>query len=117
MGVFFGINYFYPILHAYWTAFLWLLGGTLGFHMALTAFALKQNQPDLKATGRFLSAIIIYLGNAASIVFLLGVLFPKTVSWSRFARISGREAVSAVEQVSRGSYVVWQTASRAVTAQ
>ena len=110
VAVFFAVNYFYPVLKNYWQVLLWLLGGTLGFHMALTAFALKQDQPDLKATGRFLSAVIIYLGNTVSIVFLMGVLFPRTVSWQRFARVSGREALSAVKQVGRGSQVVWQEA-------
>jgi hypothetical protein len=114
VAVFFGASYVYPILRTYWRAFLWLLGGTLGFHMALTAFALKQDQPDLKATGKFLSAIIIYLGNTVSVVFLLGVLFPRTVSWHRFARISGQEAVTVVKDVGRGSYVVWQSATEAL---
>lgn len=100
--VFFGVSYFYPVVRSYWRSFLWLLGGTLGFHMALTAYALKQDQPDLKATGKFLSAVIIYLGNTVSIVFLLGIIFPHTVSWRRFARISGREAVVAVKNVGQG---------------
>src|SRR5262249_27228496 len=69
----YSIDHFYP-LRAYWPTVLWLLGATLGFHMALTAFALKMDQPDLKASGKFLSAVIIYLGNTLTIVFLLGVL-------------------------------------------
>src|SRR5262249_14349432 len=46
---YFAAAYFYPGLHGYWQSFLWLLGGTLGFHMALTTYALKMDQPDLKA--------------------------------------------------------------------
>lgn len=110
---FFAAGYFYPELKSYWRVFLWLLGGTLGFHMALTAYALKMDQPDLKATGRFLSAVIIYLGNTLSIVFLLGILFPRTVSWQRFARVSGEEALVAFKQVSKGTQVVWEEAVHA----
>ena len=113
MAVYFAASYFYPVLRSYGRIFLWLLGGTLGFHMALTAYALKMDQPDLKATGKFLSAVIIYLGNTVAIVFLLGILFPRTVSWSRFARITGREAVAAVKEVGKGSQVVWSEAVHA----
>jgi hypothetical protein len=110
MASYYVLGYFYPILKNYWRTFLWLLGGTLGFHMALTAYALKMDQPDLKATGKFLSAVIIYLGNTVAIVFLLGVLFPRTVSWSRFAKVSGQEAYVAVREVSKGTQVVWNEA-------
>jgi peptidase M50B-like protein len=102
MAAYYALCYFYPSLKAYWRSFLWLLGGSLGFHMALTAYALKMDQPDLKAAGRFLSAVIIYLGNTVSIVFLLGVLFPRTVSWVRFARVSGAQAFAAVKNVGQG---------------
>ncbi len=110
MALFFGIGLFYPV-RAYWRYFLWVLGASIGFHMALTAYALKQNQPDLKLAGKFLSATLIYLGNVVSLVFLLGVLFPRTVSWSRFLRTSGLETVTAVRQVGRGTQIAWQSAT------
>src|SRR5258708_4828669 len=96
--VIFCVNHFYP-LKTYWQWVLWILGATFGFHMALTAYALKMDQPDLKTSGKFLSAVFIYLGNAVSIIFLLGVLFPRTVSWGRFARVSGVETIEAVKQI------------------
>jgi len=80
--------------------------------MALTAYALKQDQPDLKPTGKFLSAVIIYLGNTVVVVFLLGILFPRTVSWRRFMSVSGREAWLAVKHVGKGSQILWQEAGR-----
>lgn len=101
LGVFFGIGYFHS-LRTYWPIFLWLLGLTIGFHMALTTFALRQNQPDLKTSGKFLSAVIIYLGNSASVVLMLGILFPKTVSWGQFLRLSGQQTVTAVRQIGHG---------------
>ncbi len=105
----FTVNHFYP-LKPYWQWVLWFLGGTFGFHTALTAYALKMDQPDLKTSGKFLSAVIIYLGNSLSIVFLLGVLFPQTVSWKHFARVTGEEAIEAVKQVGLGTEVVWNGA-------
>jgi hypothetical protein len=114
MASYFATSYFYHDLRSYWRVFLWFLGGALGFHMALTAYALKMDQPDLKATGKFLAAVIIYLGNTVSIVFLLGILFPRTVSWSRFARVTSREAVVAVKEISKGSQIVWDSATKAL---
>ena len=75
--------------------------------MSLTAYALKMGQPDLRAAGKFLSAVIIYLGNALAIVFLMGVLFPRTVSWGRFAHVTGVEALAAVKEVGKGTQLVW----------
>ena len=112
LGVVFCANHFYP-LKSYWQWVLWLLGASFGFHMALTAYALKMDQPDLKTSGKFLSAVFIYLGNAVSIMFLLGVLFPRTVSWGRFARVSGVETFNAVKQISRGTQVVLSEAVHA----
>ena len=107
MALYYTACYFAPGLKAHALAFFWLLGASLGFHMALTAYALKMDQPDLKAAGKFLSAVLIYLGNAVSIVFLLGVLFPKTVSWGRFARVTGTETLTAVKEVGKGTQIVW----------
>lgn len=111
LGTFFAVNYFYPI-RAYWRPFLWVLGASIGFHMALTGYALRMDQPDLKASGKFLSGVIIYLGNTASIVFLLGVLFPRTVSWSHFARLSGQQTVVALRQVGHSGYWMFEGATR-----
>jgi hypothetical protein len=110
MTAFYAASYFFPILRSYWQAFLWVLGGTLGFHMALTVYALKMDQPDLKAAGKFLSAVLIFLGNTLSIVLLLGVLFPRTVSLKHFAIVSGEETLVAVKEVSKGTQVMWQEA-------
>lgn len=82
---FYAINFFNPLV-AYWKYFLGLLGASVAFHIALTVYALRQNQPDLKSGGKFLSGVLIILGNSLVLVFLLGVLFPQTVSWSGFLR-------------------------------
>lgn len=114
LGLFFSIDYFYPV-QRYWRPFLWVLGLSMGFHVALTVYALKMDQPDLKTSGRFLSGVIIYLGNAASVVFLLGILFPRTVSWKSFARVSGEKTFYALRQVGQGGVYVYQGARRGIS--
>lgn len=112
MLVYFLICYFRPELRQYWHIFLWLLGVSFGFHMALTAYALMMDQPDLKAAGKFLSGILIYLGNVFSVIAVLGVLFPRTVSYKKVAAVSSAEAMDAVKQVGKGTQVVFEGAMR-----
>ncbi|MFA5975944.1 MAG: M50 family metallopeptidase [Elusimicrobiota bacterium] len=109
VGFFAVVDYFVPV-KPYWRFCLWILGASIGFHMALTVYALKEGQPDLKTAGKYLSVLIIYLGNVVSIAFLLGVLFPHTVSWNRFMRVSGRQTVAALRHVGRGSVIAWNGA-------
>ncbi len=112
MLFYFAMCYFLPGLRQYWSLFLWLLGVSIGFHMALTGYALKMDQPDLKTAGKFLSAVLIYLGNACAVILVLGTLFPKTVSYSHVVKVSGTEALEAVRQVSKGTQVVLEGAMR-----
>ncbi len=106
MILFYTACYFLPEWRRYGHAFLWVLGLSIGFHMALTAYALMIDQPDLKSAGKFLSAVLIYLGNALSVILVLGLLFPRTVSWKRFAKVSGEETLEAVKQLTKGTQVV-----------
>ncbi len=62
---------------------LWVglgLGFTLAFHAALTVHALRQDQPDLRQAGRFLSLILIALANALVLALAAKALFPRAVS-------------------------------------
>lgn len=102
----------YAPLKGYWHVFLWILGASFAFHMALTAYALQMDQPDLRLAGKFLSGVVIYLGNVVSVVMLLGVLFPKTVSWTRFAHESRAGTWDAVKNVGKGTQVVLEEAVR-----
>lgn len=110
LGVFFGANFFYN-LRPYWHWILALLGMSLGFHMALTVYALKQDQPDLKTAGKLLSGVLIFLGNSACLVLLLGILFPKTVSWNHFLRVTGRETLVTFQHLGNG---LWSLGEKAL---
>jgi hypothetical protein len=106
LTVFFAIDWVYP-LHAYWNVFLGLFGATLAFHAALTIFALRQNQPDLKTGGKFLSGVLIVLGNSLILVFLLGVLFPRTVSWFGFLNNTKDYTMSVLRKGGEAGLFVW----------
>jgi len=101
LGLFYLGCYFYN-LQPYRQWFLLILGMSIGFHAALTWHALKNDQPDLQSAGVLLSGVFIYLGNVLCLIFLLGLLFPKTVSWKEFFKTSGRESWTAYRQVCRG---------------
>jgi hypothetical protein len=98
LTLFLSVDFFHP-LGKYWKIALGMLGGTMGFHAALTVYALKQDQPDLKAAGVLLSGVLIFLGNALCAVLLLGILFPRTVSYKRFFRVSSQETITAFERI------------------
>lgn len=81
---------------------LWVGGGlgfTLAFHAALTAHALRQDQPDLRQGGRFFSLVLIALANALVLVLVAKALFPRAVSLAAY-----RDAwvLSALLLVDRG---------------
>jgi hypothetical protein len=104
--LFFGVNLFYSLLE-YWNYFLALLGASLAFHVALTFFALKQDQPDLKSGGKLLSGVVIFLGNALALVFVLGILFPQTVSWGVFLRGTKQHTVLLCQRMGQGGAQIW----------
>jgi hypothetical protein len=106
LGSFFAVNLAYPLM-AYWNYFLGVLGASLSFHAALTFFALKQKQPDLKSGGKFLSGVLIFLGNAMVLVFMLGILFPKTVSWAAFLSGTKTHTVIFCRHLGSGSCYLW----------
>lgn len=66
---------------------LWVgagLGFTLAFHAALTAHALRQDQPDLRHGGRFFSLVLIALANALVLALAAKALFPRAVSLAAY---------------------------------
>lgn len=74
-----------------WGAFL--AGFTFSFHVALTAYALRQRQPDLNHVGPFLSLVLIFLANGLALILLLKILYPSLVSIKIFGFHWWRDAV------------------------
>jgi hypothetical protein len=86
---------------AFWFPFA--VGATFAFHVALTLYALAQNQPDLKHAGVFPSLVFILFANAAVLVLLMKALFPGTVSLRAFAGEFMAASFVAWDQLLRGA--------------
>jgi len=80
------IGNLYGDLSRFWTTFAFAIGFTFAFHLALTFYALRQHQPDLKYGGTFFSLTVIFLANCLVVVLLLNCLFPDRVSWQDFSQ-------------------------------
>jgi len=83
--------YFFPLYAVLWVLFFglgdrlfdwraWLpwfhfgLGIAYAFHLTLTSYILRLRQPDLDSEGWFLSTMIIWLGNALTLLIALPLL-------------------------------------------
>jgi hypothetical protein len=69
LGWFMDIRYFYGY-------FIFLIGFSIAFHIALTVYVLSIEQPDLKVYGVFLSYIVILSLNVIVFSLLLALVFP-----------------------------------------
>ncbi|OGR52692.1 MAG: hypothetical protein A3I11_05275 [Elusimicrobia bacterium RIFCSPLOWO2_02_FULL_39_32] len=75
---------FWIEMEKYHLIFLALIGFTLAFHLSLTIFAIRQEQPDIKKTGFIFSLVFILLVNAWILVFLTKFLFWDSVGVKRY---------------------------------
>ena len=93
--------YFFPLYAVLWAGFFllgnavfgwrpWLpwfhfgLGAAYAFHVTLTAHILRTRQPDLESEGWVFSAVIIWLGNALTLLIALPLLtrvIPLLTAW------------------------------------
>ena len=64
--------------------FLFLIGFTLCFHLALTMDSIRQGQTDLKESGLFFSLILILVANVTVLILVAKPLFPTEISLGRF---------------------------------
>ena len=60
--------------HAYVAVFYLLLGAAYAFHVSLTAHILRTEQTDITSQGWLFSAVVIFLGNAAVLIFGIPLL-------------------------------------------
>lgn len=63
--------------HNYLVWFHLLLGAAYAFHVTLTWHILKYEQSDISGQGYLFSAVIIFLGNVAVLLFGIPLLVPK----------------------------------------
>ncbi len=72
------LKYVYPFPNMD-AVFLILVGATLAFHVSLTLYAVRQEQPDIKKTGTVFSLVFIVLMNSWLLAALSKILF-----WNSF---------------------------------
>ena len=58
------------------SAFIFLIGFTLAFHMILTIEVMKIRQPDIVKSGYFFSIILVYVFNVIVISLMFSMIFP-----------------------------------------
>jgi hypothetical protein len=63
--------------HSYFVYFLLLIGAAYAFHLTLTFHALQTRQTDVTSQGYLFSAVIIFLGNVAVLLFGIPLLTEK----------------------------------------
>lgn len=66
-----------------------LLGFTLAFHLALTAFSLKEHQSDLAEAGWLFALPFIACVNFVVIAFVVGLCLPESPSFVPYLRSAG----------------------------
>ena len=99
--------YFFPIytfmiVPVYWIAapqyhlpILFLLGATLSFHLALTAYSLREHQSDIAEVGWLFAFPVIAIANTLIIAFLMSRAAPVHLGFKQYLLDSGH-AMKAV---------------------
>lgn len=72
----------------YFGIFIFLIGFSLAFHLALTFFALRQQQSDVHEVGYVFSLSFIYVVNIFVIMLVLKMIFPLEIKYIDFINIS-----------------------------
>jgi len=78
--------------------FLFLIGVTVAFHIALTLFAIKQGQSDLKKYGTFYSLVLVFIANCVVLSGILAIFFP--VSFIDFI-------IDSIKNTRNGVFYLW----------
>lgn len=72
----------------YFGIFLFLIGFTLAFHLALNFFALRQQQSDVHEVGYVFSLSFIYVINILIIMLIIKMIFPLEIKYGDFIKVS-----------------------------
>jgi hypothetical protein len=72
---------------------LFLLGFTLAFHLALTAYSLREHQSDLSEAGWLFALPFIAGANFVVIAFVVGLCLPESPHFIPYLRSAGASLV------------------------
>ena len=74
------------------SVFIFLIGFSWAFHIVLTIYFIKMEQPDIMRMGALFSISLIYVINLIIVALILGLFFPE-ISFLAFAKDACRESV------------------------
>ncbi|MDR2192510.1 MAG: hypothetical protein LBO62_06505 [Endomicrobium sp.] len=101
LGWFVNIKPLYPY-------FLFLVGFTVAFHIALTVYIIGIGQSDLKTYGVFFSYVLIIFVNIVVFSLLMVMAFPKEASANAIFSGLLDASVNAYKFIFSGVHLIWQ---------
>jgi len=101
LGWFVNIKPLYPY-------FLFLIGFTVAFHIALTVYIIGIGQPDLKVYGVFFSYVLIIFVNILVFSLLMVMAFPKAAVASEMFLGFFNASFEAYKFIFSGVHLIWQ---------
>ena len=91
----------------YYPYFIFLIGFTTAFHFALTYYAIKIGQEDLKIYGRFFSIVIIVIINAVTLTLVLAVFFHEHAKIADLIHITFSRTIHMYQYILGGLKTIW----------
>jgi hypothetical protein len=101
LGWFVDIKYFYGY-------FIFFIGFSIAFHIALTVYVLAIEQPDLKVYGVFFSYIMILALNIIVFALLSALVFPEGIDVKRVFAEMFNNMVTFYKFIYAGVLEIWQ---------
>jgi hypothetical protein len=102
LGWFVNIRLFYPY-------FLFLMGLTISFHIALTIYIIGIGQSDLKVYGTFFSYVLIIFVNIIVFSLLMIMAFPKETVAAEMVKGFIGASLEFYKFIFSGADLIWQT--------
>jgi len=87
--------------------FLFLVGFSIAFHVALTIYALAFEQPDLRIYGVFFSFVVIFAVNIAVFTLIAVLVFPAEISLESISAQIFDSIINIYKFIYSGILKVW----------
>ena len=82
---------FFSGVERHTSVFIFLIGFSWAFHIVLTIYFVKMEQPDIMKMGTLFSIVLVYIINLIIVAFILALFFPE-ISFLGFAKDVCRES-------------------------
>lgn len=76
LGIYFVLSILWDV-NRYYNWFVFILGVTWAFHIWMTIYVLRRNQPDIRYSGVLFSMVIIFTANIIILCLLLTIISPE----------------------------------------